>query len=524
MSYTILDTSDTSSGASGSGMSTSDLAINLARAIGQGLTFGFADEAEGFARSVLGDETYEEARDSARAGLEQFREEMPVTAYGAEIAASIPSALVGGAGLAGLGARAGSKLLGSKVGQAAAMGGGYGAGVAEEIEDVPTQAAIGAGLGAGFQKITPQVTEQAKKLIKRGVPLTLGQATGGGIKRFEEAMSSVPLAGDVIRSARQRASEAYNTEVVNEALKPLGKNIPKGLTGSDAYEKADDIVSNEYKKIVPKLGIDFGFNAKEFTNRFSNKLRKEELTALNRIVQSELIDRVKDGKLTGQALKDAQSGIRTKAFNFLGSSGYERELGQALQEVSLDISERIAKQTPTLADPLKKADTAYSRLMTIRKATIAAEADEGVFTPAQLQRAIKRDAKGQDRRLATGQMPLQELARAGRATLPAQLPDSGTATRGIVANAALAAAGGAPFGLPIESALLGGGLSALYTSPAQRALRTVVPRAGQALRLPATAGLLTQPAMEAFDDTYTTPQGQRYGIRGGGSSYTLLGE
>ena len=70
MSYTILDTSDTSSGASGSNMSTSDLAINLARAIGQGLTFGFADEAEGFARSVLGDETYEEARDSARAGLE----------------------------------------------------------------------------------------------------------------------------------------------------------------------------------------------------------------------------------------------------------------------------------------------------------------------------------------------------------------------------------------------------------------------------------------------------------------------
>ena len=80
-------------------MSNVDLAKNLARAIGQGLSFGFADEAEGFARSVLGDESYEEARDSARAGLEQFREEMPITAYGAEIAASIPSAIVGGAGL-----------------------------------------------------------------------------------------------------------------------------------------------------------------------------------------------------------------------------------------------------------------------------------------------------------------------------------------------------------------------------------------------------------------------------------------
>ena len=47
-------------------MSNTDLAFNLARAIGQGLTFGFADEAEGYARSILGDETYTEARDSAR--------------------------------------------------------------------------------------------------------------------------------------------------------------------------------------------------------------------------------------------------------------------------------------------------------------------------------------------------------------------------------------------------------------------------------------------------------------------------
>ena len=37
-------------------MSNVDLAKNLARAIGQGLTFGFADEAEGYARSILGDE------------------------------------------------------------------------------------------------------------------------------------------------------------------------------------------------------------------------------------------------------------------------------------------------------------------------------------------------------------------------------------------------------------------------------------------------------------------------------------
>jgi hypothetical protein len=85
---------------------------------------------------------------------------------------------------------------------------------------------------------------------------------------------------------------------------------------------------------------------------------------------------------------------------------------------------------------------------------------------------------------------LQELARAGRATLPATLPDSGTATRGIVANALMSGAGGATIGMPLESALIGGGLSALYTTPAQNLLRRTLPAAGAMLRTPAAAGLL----------------------------------
>ena len=96
-------------------MSNVDLAKNLARAIGQGVLFGFADEAEGYARSILGDETYTEARDSARAGLEQFRTESPYLAYGAEIASSIPTAMVGGAGLT-------AARLAGKVPQAMALG------------------------------------------------------------------------------------------------------------------------------------------------------------------------------------------------------------------------------------------------------------------------------------------------------------------------------------------------------------------------------------------------------------------
>ena len=209
-------------GPEASEMSKTDLAINLARAIGQGLTFGFADEAEGFARSVLGNESYEEARDSARAGLAQFREEMPITAYGSEIAASIPATL------AAAPVATAARITG-KIPQALAMGGFYGAGTAKEVSDVPKSAALSAGVAGGLQKVAPAVTESAKELIKRGVPVTIGQAFGPTTKRLEEAATSIPFAGDVIKGAQRRAMERFGAAAYNEALEPIGKKNTEKL-------------------------------------------------------------------------------------------------------------------------------------------------------------------------------------------------------------------------------------------------------------------------------------------------------
>ena len=537
MAIEYLDAPEMVSGATPSEMSTTDLAINLARAIGQGLTFGFADEAEGFARGVLGGQGYEKIRDEARAGLEQFREEMPLAAYGSEIVASIPSAVVGGAGLQAL-------RLAGKIPQAAAMGAAYGAGAAEEVSDVPKSAIGGAVLGAGFQKIAPVVTEPARKLLDRGIPLTLGQSIGGGLKRLEEGISSIPLAGDVIRSARTRASEGFNTEVINEVLKPLGQSIPKGKIGTEAFELANEAIAKQYEKVIPKIGVDFNATADSLVSKFANQLRPEELKSLKRIVVNELIDRVSDGKLTGQAFKDAQSAIRQKAYNFsTAQSAYERELGSALNDISFEITNSLSKTSPNLARELAKADEAYSKLVPVRRAVVKAEKEEGVFTPPQLSTSIAQEAKRQQQKLALGQLPLQDLARAGRATLPSVLPDSGTATRGIIANALMSGAGGATFGMPLESALIGGGLSALYTRPAQALLRGAVPAVGRAMRQPATAGLLAQeiPPLASsaqagqidtplrlssgaipVQEIYTNPQGLKYAITEQGA--TLLGE
>ena len=81
----------------------SNYAGNLARAIGQGITFGFGDELEARFRALTGDRSYDEEVADIRESIEQFRETNPVAAYGSEIVGSIPTGL----GLAGLALRGG---------------------------------------------------------------------------------------------------------------------------------------------------------------------------------------------------------------------------------------------------------------------------------------------------------------------------------------------------------------------------------------------------------------------------------
>ena len=136
----------------------------LGRSIGQGVTFGFGDEIEAGIRA-LGAGTYDEEVAKIRADLEKFRETNPVSAYGSEIAASLPTGL----GLGALALRAGVRGIG-KIG--AAEGALYGAGVGEDAEGRAVSAAIGAPLGAAGavvgEKVVRGIAPMVGKFMKRG--------------------------------------------------------------------------------------------------------------------------------------------------------------------------------------------------------------------------------------------------------------------------------------------------------------------------------------------------------------------
>lgn len=127
----------------------SSYGANLTRTVGQGLSFGFGDEIEAGLRSGFGmTGDYSDIRDDIRGGIQQFSEDNPKTAFGAELGGGLLTGGLGGAkALGAMGMRNAPKLLGM-MGVGAAEGGLMGAGQAPELSDIPASAGLGAGIGA----------------------------------------------------------------------------------------------------------------------------------------------------------------------------------------------------------------------------------------------------------------------------------------------------------------------------------------------------------------------------------------
>ena len=473
----------------------------LGRSAAQGITFGTADEIEGFVRSLLGEKTYKQERDKIRAGLEKFRSDFPVEAYGTEIAASIPTMGGAAAGLARLGVRGAMK-------QAGAGGAAYGAGAAEEMEDVPVSAALGGALGVGGEALAPVVSRQAQALGKK-IPLTVGQYFPG-LKRAEEALTSMPFIGGGIRAQQERGMKAFPVFMYNRALKPLGVELPKNTPPRLAFSKARDIFNQKYKQALSGVEIDA---SDKFLDELSGivssakqnfgEVGRKEATDFENTVIKEVLGRVKNGKLSGEAIQDIQKTIGLEATKYQKSpEPINQKVFDALTELDVNMMDLIAKYSPANKELLQKTNKAYSQFVPLRAAQ--AKAMEGVFTPAQAMSAVRAEERKAGAaglgRLAAGEGRMQKPIEMAQNIIGKSLPDSGTAGR-LLTGAALYGGGGALVGAPgdmsPEGAILGlaGGMlgRGATTRGGQAFLkRAAIPATAATLRAPATSGLLSQ--------------------------------
>lgn len=377
-----------------------------------------------------------------------------------------------------------------------AIGGGAAINVASQPVTEPNadfgtekakQAGIGAAGGYVGQKlasgvsrvISPQASTnpQVQMLRQAGVNPTIGQTLGGMANTAEQKLMSVPLLGDMIGGARRAANTGFERSVYNRTLEPIGLQLPKGLQGRDALNFAEQSLKQNYDDVLTRIGAitpDQQFNSKvsELTGLVNSKkmpdIGKQKFEYLLNKVNSSLDE---NGVMTSQAYKELESSLANDVKKLATSPDiYDNEVAQAGKQLVANLGDMLERQAGGAAKDLKNTNRAWANFKRVQRAAGSVGAQEGQFTPAQLQTAVKGLDRTKDKAaFARGDALMQDLSEAGKSVLGNTVPNSGTTDRLLFGGGALGSYLIDP-SIPLGIA----GSSLLYTAPAQRALTSAV--------------------------------------------------
>lgn len=301
-------------------------------------------------------------------------------------------------------------------------------------------AVMGAGLGyaggtvidAIGDVVKPAIAPAVRRLSDAGVRLTPGMIRGGKVMAREDKMMSRPRVGDTIAAARGKTLETFNTATVNEALKPLGVQIPGNLRpGHESIAYAKQTLRDAYDDVIPKMAVKI--DGRAFAGKLAPSAGSLEAPQRKQL-QSLLNQHLKNGDLSGQALKNAHGELRRLASSYgRDQSAANRELGKVLYEAADDLMGAMTTQNPALAPRLAKVNEAYRGYKIAAGA--AKGADDGIFSTAQLKQSVLRGDRTKDKDAAAqGAAFMQRFSNDARDVIPAKTLDSGTAGRQQAAN------------------------------------------------------------------------------------------
>ncbi len=378
--------------------------------------------------------------------------------------------------------------LGGRVLAGAGLGGALGAmspvengNYAEtKAKQIGLNAALGGALpvvtGAIGRVVSPKAsTNQNVQLLRNeGVNPTIGQTLGGRFNAAEEKLKSLPILGDMITNARNKANSQFEVAAYNRALTPIGQKLPQGLSGREALLYTENTLKDNYDDVLTKIGAikpdqQFASNVNNLVGMVKKQVmpnaeKAKFATALNDVKQS--ID--SKGVITSDAFKALESSLGADARKLGNSTNiYESRLSPAVKQLQTELRDMLKRQAGDKADDLLAANTAWANFKRVQDAASKLGADEGKFSPAQLQNAVKSMGKNKAQ-FARGKALMQDLGDAGKSVLTNKVADSGTAGRLLMGGGALASGAYNP-AIPIG--LIGG--SALYTQPVQKFLNTM---------------------------------------------------
>jgi hypothetical protein len=331
--------------------------------------------------------------------------------------------------------------------------------------------------------VQPMVNPYVKKLIDAGAQLTPGQILGGGWKRAEDAVRNViPGLGDMIGNAQNNSIRSINRAASNRALAPLGQSIPAHIpAGHEMTEHVATELGHAYDNVLPhmtltqdqQLGQDIGSIAQ-------SNLVPSQRARLNDILDTQITGKLQagGGSVSGDDLKGIGSELRRLAKGYSADPSFDvRELGSQIGKAADSVDQALMRQNPTYADKLRDINEGYANYARLRQAGSSVGAKEGVYTPAQLNSAVKTGDKSVGKgNFAKGRALMQDLSTAADQVVTSRINDSGTAGR-LVTAGVLGGGLGAVSPTALVSSLA---LAAGYTKPGLKALQVVLTQRPQA--------------------------------------------
>jgi hypothetical protein len=493
----------------------------------------FLEDAAVAAAGAISGRGYSDTRDSYRA-LQEIDNQTNraqrvaggLTGFGATMLApwGAGSKIVSG------GANAADKSLRAAA-LSSAGGALFGAGNADgSLQDRSQAAALGAALSAGtggilqagVNRLAQPATDTAQRRLSRmGQELTYGQMLGGGSQRVEDALTSLPFAGDVIRSRQRDTLSSFDNLASNTAIASLGQRVDD-TAGRAGVRSVDDIISGAYGRALDPVSVDTAnpqLLAELLEARRPDMLTGDAAASLNSTLDNILSQA--SGEIDGQTWKRIDSQLAAASRQAEAGAATRPEmtaLRDRLRQARTAWRDNLGRVSQDALDQVSAADAAEAQYRLVRKASsdVASAGRGGDASPATLNRAVIGEAS--DRRAARGESLMQDLTDDAMLVLPRTVPDSGTPLRSLVTGAGL---GGGGMALGLDPAaltmagLLTGGVSAAYSKPAialANQLYRASDRGGSTRDVDGLiAALLRSPvvASQLVPDAQNSTQGQR---------------
>jgi hypothetical protein len=334
--------------------------------------------------------------------------------------------------------------------------------------------AAGQGAGDLAGKVIRGVVDKSDSLkhlsAKVRDSLTLGQTVdrntipGRVLASTEEVAQSVPLAGRIIASARDRGRDAWRDDLINqitpEGFVPVGTNIREKLSSiyGELQKRYQDTLAGHnirpsplFEKVIEAIAVD--------PRRGMTEQQRKELKDLVRGFYDSMFgsQTVKIlgangksvlaplGPLNASLISDATAAKNFEAFltakaNQYGmsSSPGAADMAKAFRDLERAWTVAYREQLPMeTRQALASLDKLYAPYKTVEKASQSVANDYGDFTPAQFLNAVK--SRSNKPAFGRGEAMLQDNAQVARELLMDRVANSGTVDRGIAAGALMGA-------------------------------------------------------------------------------------